>query len=372
MTGSPACTSPPSGATTYTYDTNGRRTKTTPATGSASSYTYNQANQLTAATTLAGSGAYTYDGTGLRASKTSGGTTTAFTWGDLNGTNLLLTDGTTNYLYGPGNKPIEQSTPGSTCYYVTDQNHNTVALTNTTGAIAGTYTYNTYGQTTAHTGGASTPLQYGGGYTDNETGLLYLQARYYDPATGIFLTIDPALAITGQPYAYVADDPLNLTDRTGLWFGLDDLIATGVGAVVGAGTSIVEQAVSGHGVNWSKVGIAAGAGAAGGEASLYCGFFCGGAVASGLNEVGNELYDRGSIDPVHVAESSIIGGGFGYLGGALLGDMGLGAHSLPSDGDPGLGGQVGVGFGTVVGGDYTGGFLWDPFGTIKRLWHSCH
>lgn len=231
--------------------------------------------------------------------------------------------------------------------------------------MAGTYSYGTYGQTTAHAGSVSTPLQYGAGYTDAETGLVYLQHRYYDPVTGQFLTVDPALATTREPYAYVNDNPLNKTDRRGLWFGLDDLIATGVGALVGAGTSIVEQAVSGNGINWSKVGIAAGAGAAGGEASLYCGPFCGGAIASSLNEVGNELYDSGSVDPVHVGESAIVGGGFGYFGGQILGDAGLGAHSLPGEGDPGLGTQFGIGLGTVLGGDYTGGGIWDP----RSLWH---
>jgi RHS repeat-associated protein len=40
--------------------------------------------------------------------------------------------------------------------------------------------------------------------------------RYYDPATGEFLTIDPALATTSQPYQYAGDNPLNGTDSTGL------------------------------------------------------------------------------------------------------------------------------------------------------------
>ena len=39
--------------------------------------------------------------------------------------------------------------------------------------------------------------------------------RYYDPATGGFLSVDPALDVTGQPYQYVRDDPVNRTDPTG-------------------------------------------------------------------------------------------------------------------------------------------------------------
>jgi filamentous hemagglutinin len=40
--------------------------------------------------------------------------------------------------------------------------------------------------------------------------------RYYDPATGQFLSVDPANAITNQPYAYATSDPANNTDSSGL------------------------------------------------------------------------------------------------------------------------------------------------------------
>jgi hypothetical protein len=40
--------------------------------------------------------------------------------------------------------------------------------------------------------------------------------RYYDPSAGQFLSVDPDVAETGQPYAYTEDDPLNKTDPLGL------------------------------------------------------------------------------------------------------------------------------------------------------------
>ena len=46
--------------------------------------------------------------------------------------------------------------------------------------------------------------------------MLYLIGRYYDPATGQFLTVDPLVDETGQPYAYTGDDPVNGTDPLGL------------------------------------------------------------------------------------------------------------------------------------------------------------
>ncbi len=50
----------------------------------------------------------------------------------------------------------------------------------------------------------------------NVTSLFYLRARYYDPGTGQFISRDPMVTTTRQPYAYVADNPLNATDPMGL------------------------------------------------------------------------------------------------------------------------------------------------------------
>ena len=99
---------------------------------------YNQAGQLKTATTTAGAGSYTYDGTGLRASKTAAGVTTHYTWGSSPaGSPALLTDGTTDYLYGPGGLPLEQTSTAAVSFYVHDQLGSTIALTSTSGAIAG-------------------------------------------------------------------------------------------------------------------------------------------------------------------------------------------------------------------------------------------
>jgi RHS repeat-associated protein len=114
---------------------------------------------------------------------------------------------------------------------------------NSVGVIAGTYAYDTYGQITAHTGSASTPLQYTGQYTDSETGFVYLRARYYDPATAQFVTVDPALAQTGSAYGYVGDNPVNLVDPLGLsWYNPlswgRDTVATVVGGTVSVGFTV--------------------------------------------------------------------------------------------------------------------------------------
>ncbi len=40
--------------------------------------------------------------------------------------------------------------------------------------------------------------------------------RYYDPSTDSFLSVDPNVQQTDQPYVYTGDDPLNRTDPLGL------------------------------------------------------------------------------------------------------------------------------------------------------------
>jgi RHS repeat-associated protein len=82
--------------------------------------------------------------------------------------------------------------------------------------------YSVYGKQTISTGSKVTPFGFQGSYTDS-TALLYLINRYYDPATGQFVSVDPMVNETNQPYAYAGDDPVNGVDPSGLLpFGLSD------------------------------------------------------------------------------------------------------------------------------------------------------
>jgi RHS repeat-associated protein len=223
-----ACGSAPSGSTSFNYNNKGDRTSEVPSSGSATCDGYDQANLLTSVKTGTGSsctspttvGTYAYDGDGLRESKTVSGTTTEFTW-DGAGDDLLQQDagGTiTSFMYGPGDLPVEQITSSTTTYLHHDQLGSTRLITDSAGATgtATTITYDPGGNQVSLSGSLTTPLLFSGEYEDAETGLYYLRARYYDPVTSQFLTVDPAVAATMSPYAYVAGNPLNETDPTGL------------------------------------------------------------------------------------------------------------------------------------------------------------
>jgi RHS repeat-associated protein len=207
---------------TYSYDEIGERTKTTPAAGPATTYGYNQANNLTAVERPAGEKAeikdtYAYNGDGIRTAQTISGTTTYLAWDVAEKLPLILSDGANSYVYGPTGLPVEQvSSEGTIIYLHHDQQGSTRMLTSSTGSVAATATYDAYGNKTGSTGTGATPLGYDGQYTSADTGLIYLRARDYDPSTAEFLRVDPTVAETGTRYVYGADDPVNNGDPTGL------------------------------------------------------------------------------------------------------------------------------------------------------------
>jgi RHS repeat-associated protein len=276
--------------TSYRFDPRGNRIQAT--TGSATTgYSYDQANRLTRYTAGTVTAAYLYNGDGLRVAKTAGGTTRAFVYDTAEGLPVVLTDGTASYVYGPGGTPIEQVTiaDATVTYLHSDQLGSVRLLTNAAGGIAGTVSYTAYGTRTAT--GTASPLGFAGQYTDTETGLVYLRARYYDPATGGFLTADPALQKTGIPYSYANDDPVTGSDPTGLCAFLCK-VAIGIGiGIVAAGVvacaiaepcgAIAAGAVAGlagEGAGGLAVAVAAGGGTAVSAGEIVAG----GAALGGL------------------------------------------------------------------------------------------
>jgi hypothetical protein len=100
---------------TFSYDGEGDRTAASPTTGLGSTYSYDQANQLIAYqgpdhTTNTGPGiadVFTYDADGLRQTKTTNNTLTNQAWDLADGLPLMIEDGPTAYITGPGGLPIE-------------------------------------------------------------------------------------------------------------------------------------------------------------------------------------------------------------------------------------------------------------------------
>jgi RHS repeat-associated protein len=182
------------------------------------SATWNGAELLTSYNTLAANmSAATYDGNGLRASATTGAGAENFTWSASSELPQLLMDSNNAYIYAKGSSPAEQVNlaTGAVTYLVPDLIGSIRGTVNSSGNLTGTTSYDAWGNPET-TGGltAATPFGYAGGYTD-PTGLIYLLARYYQPTTGQFISVDPELSATGQPYSYGNADPVDTTDPSG-------------------------------------------------------------------------------------------------------------------------------------------------------------
>lgn len=139
-------------------------------------------------------------------------------------TNANMPSGTAVFA-GAGSSPYSPTTlsvllapslPPSPLYYHQDQLGSTRALTDATGRVQAQYQYDPYGNLYPSSGVVTNSLRFAGEYQDQETGLYYLRARYYDPATGQFLSRDPAVSATRAPYTYALNDPVNDLDPSGL------------------------------------------------------------------------------------------------------------------------------------------------------------
>jgi RHS repeat-associated protein len=225
---------------------------------------------------------YAYSGDGLRKQKTApDGTTTKFVWDRSSAVPELLAevvdepgtpnDRTIRYLYGPDGTVTADITTMTTGgaetlrWFHHDQLGSTVAITSSTGGLLSTFSYTPEGAVASATGSATTPIGWAGEYRDPETGLTYLQARYYDPVTAQFLTRDPLEALTRSAYGYAGNNPLNLTDPTGLWPG--EGLAKSIGDFFTGGDcgdgllGGIGDALHGLGdVDWSNVAHAIGTG----------------------------------------------------------------------------------------------------------------
>lgn len=194
------------------YDANGNLTG-----DGTNTYSWNSRDQLTGITGGA-TASFVYDALGRRESKTIGGTTTNFLYDGLNMEQELNgTTPTVNYLTGAGiDETLSRTDSGGTQSYLTDNLGSTLALTNSSGAINTSYSYEPYGNTTAAGTTSTNTLQYTGRENDG-TGLYYYRARYYSPTYGRFISSDP-IGFTGgiNLYAYAGNNPVRGTDPSGL------------------------------------------------------------------------------------------------------------------------------------------------------------
>jgi RHS repeat-associated protein len=115
---------------------------------------------------------------------------------------------------------ISMSRGGQNNYYHFDGLGSTRLLMDASGIVTDTYNYDAFGNQIAHTGTTVNEFMFTGQQYDANVGFYYLRARYYQPDTGRFTSLDP---FAGDPYApaslhkysYTENDPINKLDPSG-------------------------------------------------------------------------------------------------------------------------------------------------------------
>ena len=178
----------------------------------------------------------------------TGGATTTFTWDVARSIAQVLDDGDLMYVYGLG-RVSQVDSSDVTHYYLTDGLGSTMALTNASKTVVNDY--DIFGAVSASSGSLANFFEFAGEQSDDSTDLQYLRARYYDPATGRFISRDPFPGLvrtpgTLNPYPYVLNGPANYVDPTGLIcisLSCAKDTASAVGGAVVSGASAVGNAV---------------------------------------------------------------------------------------------------------------------------------
>jgi RHS repeat-associated protein len=231
----------------YAYDAAGNRKSLARTTSSTSNnttiwttsiigYSYDAAERMTSAGTTTYS--YDYEGALTKAgtktygrdpferavSSTVGKSTTNYLFDGPEAIQQKTgTTATTYYTRGLGGQLINRRGGGDPLrYYHHDAIGSVVGLTDSTGALTDTYSYDAFGNVRARTGTNTQPYQYLGNAYDSDSKLLDFHARAYDPSVGRFLQKDPieGLATESQTlnsYSCSMKNPLTYPDPYGLF-----------------------------------------------------------------------------------------------------------------------------------------------------------
>lgn len=196
----------------YSYDGNGN-----PTTYDGTSLTFDPENRLTAVGSVMSA---TYNGDGLRTTKTDGSGTTFYIY---DGTKPVCEENssgtvTATNTFGPDGL-LSRNTGSGSVFYTFDQQGNIAQRLDSSQNVVTSNIFDAFGNGSG-SGSYSDPFGYGAqwGYlTDAATGLILSTHRYYDPSMGRWLTRDPSGYVGGiNLYSYVRNDAITSIDPSGL------------------------------------------------------------------------------------------------------------------------------------------------------------
>ena len=169
---------------------------------------------------------FKYDDSGIRTQKTVNGTTTQFY---LNGSDIL-TQITGNerfdFFYDDAGDLLGFKYGGNNYYYIRNLQNDIIGILDSAGTQVVSYVYDSWGKLASISGpakdtiGVKNPFRYRGYYYDTESGLYYLNSRYYDAEIRRFLNADSILGadidiVKYNLFRYCGNNPVNYVDSQG-------------------------------------------------------------------------------------------------------------------------------------------------------------
>ena len=266
-----------------------------------------------------------------------------------------------------GGRTIARLKNGVATYPHSDHLGSAAAATDASGNLLWREDYTPFGEQRQDPAANRDDEGFTGHIHDSATGLTYMQARYYDPVIGRFLSHDPVGFAEGgvgyfNRYAYTFNDPINHTDPNGEAAFLIPVaicaaspacrgaVGAAAGAIVSGGASLINQATDGvSGIDIGRVGADAGKGAVVGgvgAASLNPTLTTGAAAGLGALDGGISAGTDGNSDTTVVGgavKGAITDGASTLLGGAAGGGA---ARAWPTS--DAVGAVVGATAGPVV------------------------
>ena len=308
-------------------------------------FTWGGGRQLTGITKGDNTVSYTYNDSGIRTSKTVNGVRTDYY---LNGTAIIMQktgDNVIWYTYDENGNIAGMNYNGSDYWFYRNAQNDVIGIVDSSGAVVAKYTYDDWGKITAVTDGQGNdisanethianinPIRYRGYYYDAETGLYYINSRYYDADVCRFVSADTHELITASLnaltdknlFAYCDNNPIVRADNCGEFWHI--AVGAIIGATFNAVSSVASQLIE-NGGNFSKINLGvvfvnAAAGALSGALAatgigLAASVAANAAISMGSNAASQVITNKGfdNFDVGDMVLDGVIGGISGAAGG---------------------------------------------------------
>lgn len=208
------------------------------------------------------------------------------------------------YTWDNENRPVTMLKDGIIYYYHLNGHEDVLELTDKDGVIVASYMYDAWGNILSQSGPMASlnPYRYAGYRYDQEISLYYLMARYYDAATGRFITQDTFFGLENEPlslnlYIYTKSNPLKSVDPE----GKNPILAFAIGGAMNSAPLLISYYAkykSLKGFNWGRFGNAF---IVGGITGLL-----GGVFYNALRKVGANLISKIVSMGLYNAKASIL------------------------------------------------------------------